>query len=248
MLPEQSPGLEKRSVSEYILVQNKTIYFQISNNHFSEKDLDEVLQIPQVFFNVSKGQVAPQEDLKQAFGTTDVDKVIMEILKKGELQVGGKERQAQASQIRAETLSIVAGKCVNPTTTRPYPATIIEKALQELGFNFVSNKPAKSQALDAIKLLVSKQVIPIVRARMKVRLTASGNANVKEAKKYADNIKALLEEVEDEEWDSSLWEIVAFIDPGNFRKLDEAVQTESKGKVSIEVLDTAVIQQGEDRL
>lgn len=209
--------------------------------------MDEVLQIPQVFFNVSKGQVAPQEDLKQAFGTTDVDTIVMEILKKGELQVGGKERQAQASQIRAEILSIVASKCVNPNNTRPYPTTIIEKALQELGFNFVSNKAAKSQALEAIKLLVSKQVIPIVRARMKVRITTSGNANVKEAKKYADNIKALLEEVEDEEWDSSLWEVTAFIDPGNFRKLDEAVQVESKGKANIEVLDTAVIQQGEDK-
>lgn len=213
---------------------------------FREKDLDEVLQIPQVFFNVSKGQVAPQEDLKQAFGTIDVDAVIKEILKKGELQVGGKERQAQASQIRAETLQIVASKCVNPTTTRPYPVTIIEKAVQELGFNFVSNKPAKSQALDAIKLLVSKQVIPIVRARMKIRITVSGAANVKEAKKYADTIKSLLDSVDDEDWSSSQWELVAFIDPGNFRSLDESVQGESKGKASVEVLDTAVIQQGED--
>lgn len=204
-----------------------------------------MLQIPQVFFNVSKGQVAPQEDLKASFNTTEVDKVILEILKKGELQVGGKERQAQASQIKTETLQLVASKCVNPSTKRPYPVTIIEKAVGELGFNFVSNKPAKSQALEAIRLLVAQQVIPIVRARMKVRVTVN-EGQAKEAKKYAPAIKSLLVEVEDEEWSASNWELVGFIDPGNFRKMDEAVRTESKGKASMEVLDTAAIQQGDE--
>lgn len=213
--------------------------------------MDEVLQIPQVFFNVSKGQVASQEDLKQAFGTGDVDTVVQEILKKGELQVGGKERQAQASQIRAEILQLVSQKCVNSNTKRPYPVTIIEKALQELGFNFLSNKSAKSQTLDAIRLLVSKQIIPIVRAKMKVQITcATGDANdVKTAKnKYADKVKQLIEEVEDEDWSSNKWELVGFIDPGNFRKLDQLIQTESKGKTTLQVLDTAVIVQGEDAL
>lgn len=191
--------------------------------------------------------MASQDDLKAAFNTTDVNSVITEILKKGELQVGGKERQAQASQIKAETLQIIASKCINPNSKRQYPTTIIEKALQELGFNFVSNKAAKSQALDGIKLLVSKQIIPIARAHMKVRLSASGAGNVKEAKKYASTLKTLLEDVEDEDWSNTLWEIVAFIDPGNFRKLDETLQTESKGKATVEVLDTAVILQSEDK-
>ena len=56
-----------------------------------EKDLDEVIQIESVFLNVSKGQVASNDDLQKAFGTTDVNKVLLEILKKGELQVGDKE-------------------------------------------------------------------------------------------------------------------------------------------------------------
>ncbi|KAF5093329.1 hypothetical protein D0Z00_004112 [Geotrichum galactomycetum] len=189
-----------------------------------------------------KGQVASQEDLKAAFNTTEVNKVILEILNKGELQVGGKERQQQASQIRAETLQVVAAKCVNPTTKRPYPVTIIEKAVAELGFNFVSNKPAKSQALEVIRLLVAQQVIPIVRARMKVRIMVDKDDKVS---KYKASIKELFVEVEDEESGKNNWELVGFIDPGTFRKLDELVRTESKGKASMEVLDTAAIQQGD---
>lgn len=45
----------------------------------SEKDLDEVVQIENVFLNVSKGQVAPQEDLQKAFGTTEREKITLEV-------------------------------------------------------------------------------------------------------------------------------------------------------------------------
>lgn len=45
----------------------------------SETDLDEVVQIENVFVNVSKGQVAPQEDLQKAFNTTDREKITLEV-------------------------------------------------------------------------------------------------------------------------------------------------------------------------
>ncbi|UKZ51388.1 guanine nucleotide exchange factor sdo1 [Trichoderma virens] len=49
-----------------------------------ETDLDNVLQIPNVFLNVSKGQTAPKEDLEKAFGKgKSTDDIVLEILKKG---------------------------------------------------------------------------------------------------------------------------------------------------------------------
>lgn len=44
-----------------------------------ETDLDEVLQISNVFVNVSKGQAAPAEDLAKAFGKADQDEIIKEV-------------------------------------------------------------------------------------------------------------------------------------------------------------------------
>ena len=52
-----------------------------------EKDLDEVLQSPSVFANVSKGQAAKRDDLQKAFGTADQTEICKEILAKGDLQV-----------------------------------------------------------------------------------------------------------------------------------------------------------------
>lgn len=97
-----------------------------------EKDIDNVLQIPNVFLNVSKGQTAPHADLVKAFGKMKVDDIILEILNKGDIQVGEGERKAQLERINNEVISIVASKLVNPQTKRVYTPGMIEKALDML--------------------------------------------------------------------------------------------------------------------
>ncbi|KAI4207859.1 MAG: hypothetical protein LQ346_000362 [Caloplaca aetnensis] len=98
-----------------------------------ETDLDNVLQIPSVFLSVSKGQTAPTQDLAKAFGSkTPVNEIIMEILKKGEMQVGEKERHAQLERVHNEVVDIVAGKLVDPRSKRIYTSGMIEKALDQL--------------------------------------------------------------------------------------------------------------------
>lgn len=98
-----------------------------------ETDLDNVLQIPNVFLNVSKGQTAPSADLTKAFGkdmTTDA--IVLEILNKGELQVGERERAAQLERVHNEVVGIVASKLVDPRTKRVYTTGMIDKALDML--------------------------------------------------------------------------------------------------------------------
>jgi ribosome maturation protein SDO1 len=97
-----------------------------------EKDLDNVLQIEGVFLNVSKGQTAPSADLTKAFGKATVNEIILEILNKGELQVGEKERHAQLERVHNEVVSIVASKLVDPKSKRVYTTGMIEKALEML--------------------------------------------------------------------------------------------------------------------
>ncbi|OCK82011.1 Shwachman-Bodian-diamond syndrome protein [Lepidopterella palustris CBS 459.81] len=98
-----------------------------------EKDLDNVLQIPNVFLSVSKGQAAPTQELAKSFGAkTSLNDIILEILNKGELQVGEKERHAQLERVHNEVIDIVAGKLVDPKTKRVYTTGMIDKALDQL--------------------------------------------------------------------------------------------------------------------
>ena len=45
----------------------------------SETNLDDVLQISNVFTNVGKGEVAKANDLQKAFGTSSVDDAVKEV-------------------------------------------------------------------------------------------------------------------------------------------------------------------------
>lgn len=111
-----------------------------------ETDLDNVLQIPSVFLNVSKGQTAPSAELAKAFGKdTTVDDIILEILRKGEMQVGEKERTAQLERVHNEVISIITSKLVDPRTKRVYTSGMIEKALDMLSSQAHQNQSQSQQ-------------------------------------------------------------------------------------------------------
>jgi ribosome maturation protein SDO1 len=112
-----------------------------------ETDLDNVLQVDSIFLNVSKGQTAPSADLAKAFGAkTPVRDIILEILNKGELQVGEKERHAQLERVHNEVIGIVASKLVDPKTKRVYTTGMIEKALDMLSSQGSQAQQDKSTA------------------------------------------------------------------------------------------------------
>ena len=71
--------------------------------------------------------------------------LLKQILAKGELQVTQKEREAQLESSFRDIATIVADKCVNPETNRPYPVTMIEKAMKDLHFSVNPNKNSKQQ-------------------------------------------------------------------------------------------------------
>ena len=116
----------------------------------AQTDLSEVIQIDNVFTNVTKGAVAPSADLQKAFGTTDIQTVLMEVLKKGELQVGEKERAAELEEMRREIATEVASRCVDPGTQRPHTVGMIEKSMSEIGYSVNLSKAAKVQVGSAV--------------------------------------------------------------------------------------------------
>lgn len=199
-----------------------------------EKDIDEVLQINQVFINVSKGQVASKDDLLKAFQTTDVDAIIKEILYKGEIQLSEKERQLKLAKINNEMLTIISAKCINPKSKKRYPPTMIHKALTELKFNVVVNKAAKLQALEAIKLLISSQIIPIARSKMKVKVVVS--LKLADAESLIEKLSLLINSSETERTEES-WTDVGLIDPIAYREIVNLCND----KAALQVLDMAVL-------
>lgn len=70
---------------------------------------------------------------------------IKQILSKGELQVSDKERHTQLEQMFRDIATIVADKCVNPETKRPYTVILIERAMKDIHYSVKPNKSTKQQ-------------------------------------------------------------------------------------------------------
>ncbi|GFZ48842.1 Ribosome maturation protein sdo1 [Saitozyma sp. JCM 24511] len=216
---------------EIACYQNKVSEFRSG----VETDLSEILQIEQVFTNVPKGQVAKKEDWQKAFNTEDINKVIEEILRRGELQINNLERQHALHSLSREIATLVSEMTVDPTANPPRKHTVgmVEKAMGEVGYSVKADKPAKAQALELIKRLGEGDVLPIRRVRMRVRVTMPG----KDGKRIGDKVKA---EGEVEEEDAGQeWEVIMQIDPSAFRTLTDLVSNESKGKGRVESMGSA---------
>lgn len=211
------------------------------------------MQVENVFLNVSKGQVASKDELNKAFGTTDVSEVLqevcvsmlilMQILKKGELQVGEKERTHELTNLWREIATQVSQKCVEPSSQKPYPVSMIEKAMKDAHFSVKPGKSAKSQTLEVIRLLQAKNTIAIERAQMRISVAMPS----KEGKRLKDKVVPLFMKVEEEDW-SDMWEIVGTIDPGALRVINAIFDEEVKGEGGVETLafSTANDDEGND--
>ncbi|CAB1348941.1 unnamed protein product [Coregonus sp. 'balchen'] len=176
----------------------------------------------------NKGQVAKKDDLSKAFGTDDLTEICKQILAKGELQVSDKERQSQLETSFRDIATIVAEKCVNPETKRPYTVNLIERAMKDIHYSVKANKSTKQQALEVIRQL--KDSIEIQRAHMRLRLVLPA----KDGKRLKEKLKPLLK--------------VCLVDPGCFREIDELIRCETKGKGSLEVLSLKDVEEGDERL
>jgi ribosome maturation protein SDO1 len=221
--------------------------------------MSNVLQIENVFLNVSKGQVAPKADLDKAFGKKPMEEIIIDILENGELQVGEKERNAELERTKNEVIDIVAGKLVDPKTKRVYTTDNAEdkakaKELPKWS-GIVTTKSAKSQALFAMKALIAHQPIPVARMQMKLRVTCPTSV-LKQAVKSApktqeggdekaagtvkDMILGYMEKIESQDVMGAEWEAIGLVEPGAFKGLNEFIEGQTKGRGNVEVMEMAV--------
>lgn len=74
------------------------------------------------------------------------------ILAKGELQVSDKERQTQLETMFRDIATIVAEKCVNPETKRPYTVSLIERAMKDIHYSVKASKSTKQQVRHTVAL------------------------------------------------------------------------------------------------
>ncbi len=148
----------------------------------------------------------------------------------------------QLDTLFRDIATIIAEKCVNPETQRPYTLSLIERALHDIHFSVVAGKSAKAQALRAIAAL--KQHMPLERAKMKLRLTvpASDMGGDEGVSAWLSSMSAAVER--EEKSGSDLITVEVVVDPGHFRGIDEDIKRRTSGRGAVEVLSLSASGEG----
>ena len=139
---------------------------------------------------------------------------------------------------------MISNKCVNPDTKRPYPVSIIEKAMKECHIAVKPNKTSKQQALDTIGKL--KANLPLERAMMRMQIVCPIKASNKIRKylsKQAQNVK-----METEEKDGDTMVMVLLASPGLYRDIEQVVRDESQGAGTLEILNLIEVRDDEEKM
>lgn len=152
-------------------------------------DIISALDCPAIYYDISKGTVAGNKDLMDAFGGSDLYEVAKQIIIKGEVQKNQEFRDAEREAKVKQVIQLIIKNAVDQNG-RPYTEERIKRAIDEIHYNF-DNKPAEQQMPVLLEKL--KTVIPIKTETKKVKLTIPAM--------YTGQVYGLLKDFkESEEW------------------------------------------------
>lgn len=180
-----------------------TARIKINNKHFEiHVDLDEALKVkagkgdimsaldvPTVYADMKKGQVASNADLQAAFNSTDAYEIAKIIITKGEVQKTQEFREEQKEMKIKQVLNLIIKNAVDQHN-RPYTEERLMRAVHECHYNFDS-RPAEQQMTLLVEAL--KKVIPIKIEVKRIKIVIPAQ--------YTGQVYALLKDYkESEDW------------------------------------------------
>ena len=123
----------------------------------------------EVYKDAKKGIRASEEEIRKAFGTTDILKIAQTILDNGVVQVTAEQRRRLIEDKKRQIIEFISKNTIDPRTNMPHPPQRIELAMEEVGVAIDPFKDAKEQALAIIEKL--RRVIPIKMGILTVSYT-----------------------------------------------------------------------------
>ncbi len=137
-----------------------------------EVDLLDNMVIDTIFKNAKKGTRAPEEKIKEIFGTTDPTVVARQIILKGEIQLTTEQRKIMQENKKKRVVEYIARNAMNPQTGAPHPPARIETAMEEARVHIDPFKSVEAQVpmvMDALRPL-----LPIRFDKVRIAVRVSG--------------------------------------------------------------------------
>lgn len=172
--------LKKGGESFEILVDcDKAIEFKSG-----KVELEDALASDKVYKDAKKGEKAPENEMHKLFDTEDNKEIIIQILKRGEIQLTVEHRNRLREEKRKKIINLIHRNAVDSKTGLPHPPNRIEKAITEARINVDEFKSAEAQiesVLEKIRgILPIKFVVKEVEIRIPAKFSSSSYGVVKQ--------------------------------------------------------------------
>ncbi|EQB65426.1 MAG: hypothetical protein AMDU3_IPLC00002G0063 [Thermoplasmatales archaeon I-plasma] len=183
-----------------------------------------------IFKDSSKGDRASEEVIKEVFGTDDFQTVVVEIVKRGQVQLTTEQRRKMLEEKRRQIIEIISRESMNPQSGTPHPPQRIEKAMEEAKVRVDPFKSAEEQVNDVLKAI--RVILPIRFEHVKMEIEVPGTEY---GKIYAE--MAHLGQILKEDWkNNGNYSAIIEIPGGVQDQLYDFLNKRTKGNVNIRLI------------
>lgn len=183
-----------------------------------------------VYRDARRALKASEGSIQRVFGTLDVYKVAVEIVKRGELQLTSEQRRRLIEQKKRQIVSFISRNAIDPKTGAPHPPQRIEKAMEEAKVGVDLYKDVEAQALQIVKAISRVLPIKIAKAIVQVRVPPQYSA------KFYSTVRGL-GEVKRQDWKSDGTLIVELeIPAGMQQEVIDKVNSLTRGEGEVKIL------------
>ena len=195
-----------------------------------EVNIDELLVGDYVYKDARKGLKASPEALRSVFGTDDIKKVAIEIIKRGEIHLTAEQRRKIIEEKKKQIINLIAKNAIDPKTRLPIPPKRIEIAMEQARVSVDPFKPAEEQFEEIISKISRYIPIKIAKAYIAVKIPAQYSGK-------AYRVLARFGEIKKQNWLSDgSWAVEIEIPAGMQKEFIDEVNKLTHGSASIKVL------------
>lgn len=133
-------------------------------------NIDELLVGDIVYKDARKGLKASPESLRKVFGTDDIRKIAIEIIKRGEIHLTAEQRRKIIENKRKQIINLIAKNAIDPKTKLPIPPKRIELAMEQARVSVDPFKSPEAQVEEIVSKIARIIPIKIAKAYLAVRV------------------------------------------------------------------------------
>lgn len=129
--------------------------------------LNEIIRDTRIWTDLKKGMKAGNDEMMNAFGTTEFNTIVEKIVRKGEIEVTQEFRDEEIETRKKQIIDFLIRNAFDARTRRPFTHDIIESSLKQAGIR-IDKQPVDRQISNIIEKL--RTIIPIKIETKKIRV------------------------------------------------------------------------------